>query len=275
MNSIGGVGSGPLQGSRGPQAVAGAGNEATQELRQQIDMLEKMRDIYSQQGQSAQARKMAQTIAERRTQLQQAELPPREFTEDMRSQIKGFLDSRQPLPATFPDDLRAPLADFASLVEQGVGFAGNGYKDLAPDEAFVRLEERGWHSMSQQVMFRTYEQGGIMLSTLRPKALHGLAYYVDQTRQGQVFYEEKDGDHVRIDNPRDFLRCYQDDPSQARVKAVDGTFVPLEQARLKEIEWTRKMIDINQGGPVDAPQVKDLGDTVSIGGVVIRKRKAE
>lgn len=244
----------------------------TRPIRDDIERLEEMRDLFKTTHNQARIEQIDKILAQRREQLVKAAEGPREFSAECQAAIAAYLDRAADLPASFPNDLRRPVEAFRTLSDHGVLFSSPDMKDMEPAAAFMQLERHVWHAPDEQVMFRTYEGGNIVLSTLRPEYLESLVYYLDETKNGQVFYAEKKGGFVRIDRPGDFLEAYKDDPKQARIKAIDGSYLPVEEARKREAEWARKLLTIN-GQDVERPKVEDLGETISIGGVVVRKRK--
>ncbi|MBM3463092.1 MAG: hypothetical protein FJX76_13400 [Armatimonadetes bacterium] len=72
-------------------------------------------------------------------------------------------------------------------------------------------------------------------------------------------------------SPSATSKIYQEAPESALVRAADGAYVSLAEAPQRDIEWAKRMAQIDVR-PEDRPQVKDMGDSVSIGGIVLKKR---
>jgi hypothetical protein len=244
----------------------------TQGLENEIHRLEQLRDIFKS---SPRRTEIDGIIATRRKQLAEAAKGPRTFSEAELAAIRASLvPAATAIDPAVPADLHQKLADFRRLVDQGVQLTDAEMKDLEPADAFVRLVRVPWHAENEQIRFKTYQDHAIVLTTLRPEYLHSLSYYADKTRDGVVFYEKKNDEFARIDSPHEFIMRYADKPESALVKALDGAFVPLEDAKRRELELTKKLMVINQvPGQGENPKVEDLGDTISIGGIVVKKRR--
>jgi hypothetical protein len=246
-------------------------DRSLQALRDDIRNLESMQSLLRQMGNSAKAGELAKTIDMKKKLLKEAQSsPPQGISGELRNEVADYIKGSRRMPDGLRPENKERLESFASLARNGMTFTDHSWKDLAPEEAFTRLVEVSYHDAQSQVMYKTFENGKISLATLRPDYLKPLDRFITYSKKGFIFFDKTEKGYVPVKSAGDFIRIYRENPDDAVVQAVDGSYVTPDVAA--KILLDREVRELIPRDDKDRPDVIQKGDEVVIGGVVLKRR---
>lgn len=262
--------------SRKGDSVSIGGNDGgIADLKKKIEELENLKKIQSMFGKGKNTDKIEKSIQQKKELLEKMKTmpPPQQFDDDLKAEIAVFLDGKAKMPDGISDENKEPLNQFKSLIQNGMTFSDFHMQNLMPEDAFARLMGTRFHSMDNQVMYKTSENDMIKMSTFRPEYLKPLEHFIKYSKKGFVFHRKTGNGFDPVTDAGKFIDFFRDNPEKAVVQADDGSFVlPGEAMKIRTQMEIEQMIPDKADNGVK-PEIIDEGNIVIIGGVVLNKRK--
>lgn len=250
-------------------------DQGVKSLRDNIRNLESMYDLMNQLGSKEKADQIKTAIESKKKLLEEIKNapPPQEMTDELKEGVTDFINAKCPMPAELDRDNQEKLEHFSSLVKNGMSFTDSSYQQLEPADAFCKLIETKYHSMENQVTYQTYQDGMTLSSTFRPEYIKPLNIFIKYSKKGFTFHEKTESGYEPITVANDFIKKYKENPDEAVVKAMDGSFVKPEKALRMKVEKEIMEMIPEEPKPGERPTIIQKEDSVIIGGVVLKKNR--
>ena len=251
----------------------GGGDDGLADLKKNIESMETIYALMSKLGNKEKANQIKASIDKKKNELEEAKSapPPQQIDDELKSQVTDFINGKCTMPDGLSDENKGYLEDFASLAKDGMTFSNSMMQPMSFDDAFAKLVGKKFHGFGDQVMYTTSEGGMIKMSTLRPQYVKPLATFIKYSKKGFVFYDKTERGYQPVKTAEEFIKTFMDNPQDAVVEAVDGSFVTPDKAvKMKHEQELKAMIPDE---PRERPEIVEKEDTVIIGGVVLKKRK--
>ncbi|MHC9543262.1 MAG: hypothetical protein AB9903_27440 [Vulcanimicrobiota bacterium] len=281
ISSISGGGSSPLTKANvvstslaSQTATAGSGTAAVfKALEDQIAQMEQMKSIMDAFGNKTKAQEIGNNIAAKKKELAAVKAsPPHVFSQTEKEEISSYIEGKGPMPSSFNPEQQQALDRMSSLARNGMHFTSHDMKDIPPGEAFVRIMENPYASFGNQVSFKTFEDKGIVMATMRPQYLAPLDVFISGTKKGYVFYDNSSGTPKPVQKATDFISRFKDHLDEAVVWAVDGSYVTPEKADEIKARLEMEEMASELSAPTDRPSIEEDDNVVIIGGIVLEKK---
>jgi len=256
-------------------ASAGPGAPAVYKaLEDQIKMMEDMKYIMDKVGNKAKAQELGAKIAEKKKDLAALKAsPPPVFSQSDREDISAYIEGKGPMPSKLSPDQQKALDRMASLARNGMHFTNGIMEELPAGEAFARIMENPQAGFGDQVSYKTYSNGNIVMATMRPPYLAPLDVFITGTRKGYVFYDNSSGKPEPVLDAGDFIKKFKDRLDEALVWAVDGSYVSPEKADEIKARFETEELASGLDTPGDRPSIEESENEVIIGGIVLEKKR--
>jgi hypothetical protein len=236
--------------------------------------MESMKSLMETVGNKAKAQEIGVKIAEKKKDLAALKAsPPPVFSQSDRAEISAYIEGNGPMPSKLSPEQQKDLDRMTSLSKNGMHFTTDKMQDLPAGEAFARIIENPHASFGDQVCYKTFKDGFITMSTMRPSYLAPLDVFISNTKKGYVFYDNSSGKPEPVLDAGEFIKRFKDRLDEALVWAVDGSYVSPEKA--DEIKSRIETEELASGldMPGDRPSIEEGENEVIIGGIVLEKKR--
>lgn len=249
-------------------------SQAAKELEQSITTLESLLKLMESMGNHGKSNEIKQAIENKKKQLEIAKQPGITLSDDFKNSAASYINSggKTKPPSGLSSDEMKILDSLISLVKNGMHFSDSNLDEIMPEDVYCRLLENKVPDINEQVRYKTYEDGKIVLSTLRPEYVNPLNHFVVYTQKGFVFFRKDENGYSRITSAKDFIDSYKNDYETAVVKAIDDRYVtPDEAIRIKTEREIKGMMP-EETENTEKPRIINEDDFIIIGGVILKKK---